>query len=990
MALASWTDAQILNQLNSGAKWSGATITYAFPTSASGMYTGSGEGGFSALTAAGQEAAKLALSLWDDLISPDMMQVAPGNYTTANIEIGMGTAGVSYAHAYYPTVGSVWFNPSYTGTNNLVTPVVGQHGFLTYVHELGHSLGLNHMGDYNGSVTSGPSSYQDSTVYSVMSYYGPSWGNSTSAGMGQVAWADWVGPDGQLHSPQTPMLNDIMAIQAIYGVETTTRTGDTVYGFHSNITGAQAKIYDFTLNANPIMTLFDSSGNDTLDLSGYATNSTVDLAPGAFSSCNSMTSNIAIAYSCTIENAVTGAGNDTLSGNDANNQLDGGAGNDTLFGGKGNDTLIAGAGADSLNGGDGSDTLLFSGTFGQYAFSYNASNVTFTFTSTVDGVDTVTNIELFQFADGIFSLDQLLNPGGIPKFSIAAMDTAVTEGNSGLVSAYFTITLENAVASNQTVNWAVINGTTTASDFVGPLSGNIVFAAGETQKTFAVQISADLLAELNETFSVQISSGTAGVQFGNANAGITLLNDDGAIPVDDAGKTIATARAMTVDGQALTGLIEVAGDTDMLAVNLVAGKTYDLSLMGTSNGFDARFALYDMNGKLLQAFDSSGTGASVAASYLAATSGKYYLLVSNAAQDVGSYSFDVHSRPFNLFNGTDAANTMTGTVGADVIYGLGGSDVIRALDGDDLIDGGTGFDSMYGGKGNDTYIIESIGDTPYESANEGIDTVKTSLVKYALGSNIENLIYTGTADFTGTGNTLNNSITGSEGKDVLNGGIGADVLTGLAGDDTYYVDNTGDAVIEASGGGHDLISSSVTISALAANVEDLLLTGTAAISATGNDLDNNIIGNAAANVLNGMAGNDMLVGAAGNDALNGGDGDDLLIGGAGKDALTGGAGSDTFCFGSIVDIGKGSLADSITDFVSGTDKIDLSLIDAVTAVAGDQSFTYIGSSAFTAAGQLRFDAVTHLLSGDVNGDKIADFNILLPTVNNLFQGDFIA
>lgn len=990
MALASWTDTQIINQLNSGAKWSGATITYAFPTSASGMYTGSGEGGFSALTAAGQEAAKLSLSLWDDLIAPDMQQVAPGNYTTSNIEIGMGTAGVSYAHAYFPTVGSVWFNPSYTGTNNLLAPVIGQHGFLTYVHELGHALGLNHMGNYNGSATSGPSSYQDSTVYSIMSYYGPSWGNSTSAGMGQVAWADWVGPDGQLRSPQTPMLNDIMAIQAIYGVETTTRTGDTVYGFHSTITGAQAKIYDFALNANPIMTLFDSSGIDTLDLSGYSTNSSVDLAPGAFSSCNSMTSNIAIAYTCTIENAITGVGSDVLKGNDAANRLDGGAGNDQIYGGKGNDTLIAGAGSDSINGADGTDTLIFSGTFGQHSFTYNQSNVTFTFTSTSDGVDTVTNIEMFQFTDGAWTFDQLLNPGGIPKFSIAAASGTVMEGNSGLASALFTVTLESPVATAQTVSWNVVNGATKAADFGGPLSGSIVFAAGETQKTFAVQIAGDVLAELNESFSVQIASSTAGVTFGTSSASVTIINDDGAIPADDAGSTTALARSMTVDGQALTGLIEVAGDTDMIAVNLVAGKTYDIALAGNSNGFDARFALYGTSGKLVQTFDSVGTGSQVSGSYLATTTGKHYFLVSNAASDAASYTLDVHSRPFNLFTGTDAVNTVNGTIGADVINGLGGNDVILALDGDDVINGGAGSDSMYGGKGNDVYVVDSIGDATYEKANEGIDTVKTDLANFALASNLENLIYTGLSNFTGTGNKLNNSITGGAGTDVLNGGTGADIMTGLAGDDIYYIDNAGDVVVEKAGAGRDLVTSTVSVNALAENAEDLLLGGSAALKGTGNALNNSITGNAAANTLSGLAGNDILTGAAGNDSLYGGDGNDVLVGGVGKDALSGGSGADIFLFGSISDSGKGSLADTISDFESGGDKIDLSLLDAVSSVAGDQAFTYIGSAAFTAAGQLRYDAAKHLLAGDVNGDKIADFNILLPTVTTLFQGDFIA
>src|SRR5262245_35588266 len=121
MALAEWTDDQILAQLTTGRQWSGGTISYAFPTTASGTYTGDNEGGgFVPLTAAGQAAAELALSLWDDLIAPDFVRTSDETtYRSANIEFGMSSTVDGYAHAYYPSVGSVWFNSTYTtGTNN--------------------------------------------------------------------------------------------------------------------------------------------------------------------------------------------------------------------------------------------------------------------------------------------------------------------------------------------------------------------------------------------------------------------------------------------------------------------------------------------------------------------------------------------------------------------------------------------------------------------------------------------------------------------------------------------------------------------------------------------------------------------------------------------------------------------------------------------------------------------------------------------------------
>src|SRR5690606_23518912 len=128
-----------------------------------------------------------------------------------------------YAHAYYPTIGSVWFSAAY---DDLVNPVLGDYGYSTYPHEIGHAIGLNHMGDYNGDDDDGPSSWQDSTLLSIMSYYGP----DTHKGKGDVAWADWMGADGRLYSPQTPMLNDIMVIQEMYGVPVT-RADNTIYGF---------------------------------------------------------------------------------------------------------------------------------------------------------------------------------------------------------------------------------------------------------------------------------------------------------------------------------------------------------------------------------------------------------------------------------------------------------------------------------------------------------------------------------------------------------------------------------------------------------------------------------------------------------------------------------------------------------------------------------------------------------------------------------------
>ncbi len=251
-------------------------------------------------------------------------------------------------------------------------PQSRQWGGLTYIHELGHALGLDHPGNYNGGspTYAGNALYaQDTIQYTVMSYFDA---NNTGA--------DWIASDGRSYYAQTPMLHDVLAIQQRYGADMTTRTGDTVYGFNSNTDRPQ--IFDFTVNKHPILTIWDAGGTDWLDLSGFSTASRIDLTPGTFSDCDGMTKNIAIAYNCFIENAAGGSGNDSITGNDLNNTLRGNAGNDVLTGGAGADILIGGDGDDtfyadaldyltSFSGGLGYDILYISGTLG-YTYDYLA------------------------------------------------------------------------------------------------------------------------------------------------------------------------------------------------------------------------------------------------------------------------------------------------------------------------------------------------------------------------------------------------------------------------------------------------------------------------------------------------------------------------------------------------------------------------------------------------------------------------------------------
>ena len=244
----------------------------------------------------------------------------------------------------------------------------------------------------------------------------------------------------------------------------------------------------------------------------------------------------------------------------------------------------------------------------------------------------------------------------------------------------------------------------------------------------------------------------------------------------------------------------------------------------------------------------------------------------------------------DLLRGGLGTDTLDGGDGNDQLYGDQGNDNLTGGAGNDLLDGGTGVDTMDGGTGNDNYVVDNAGDAITELATGGIDSVVSS-VSYTLSLNVENLTLNGTAAIRGTGNAGNNSLIGNAlrntliggaGDDVLNGGTGADRLEGGTGDDTFYIDNAGDVVVENLGEGVDIVYASINYT-LADNVENLILSGTAALQGSGNALANSITGNALANTLNGGAGNDVLLGLGGADKLDGGQGADRMEGGTGND-----------------------------------------------------------------------------------------------------------
>ena len=180
------------------------------------------------------------------------------------------------------------------------------------------------------------------------------------------------------------------------------------------------------------------------------------------------------------------------------------------------------------------------------------------------------------------------------------------------------------------------------------------------------------------------------------------------------------------------------------------------------------------------------------------------------------------------------------------------------------LDGKEGEDTLAGLGGDDTYIVDNAGDVVVEDFSEGTDVVKSS-ISYVLSDNVENLQLTGTAGTNGTGNDLANILIGNSGNNRLDGNLGVDNMKGYAGNDTYVVDSTGDVVVESLDAGNDTIETEVTLTSMAANVENLTLLGEEALNANGNSLANTLTGNLANNILDGKAGADTLKGGAGDD-----------------------------------------------------------------------------------------------------------------------------
>ena len=282
---------------------------------------------------------------------------------------------------------------------------------------------------------------------------------------------------------------------------------------------------------------------------------------------------------------------------------------------------------------------------------------------------------------------------------------------------------------------------------------------------------------------------------------------------------------------------------------------------------------------------------------------------------------------FDLLIGGIGRDFLYGDGGDDDLRGGAGNDVLTGGTGNDYLDGGPGADKMRGGIGNDTYVVDSVGDVVIENANQGIDTVKTTLNTYALPDNVERLVFIGSGNFTGTGNALNNRLTGGGSDDTLR--------SDGAGSDQFF-----------GGAGTDAVDYRTSVSAVSLNFATNVFGGAAAGDSY-NLIEKFFGSGSAADTMTGGAAAVQFYGSGGNDSLTGGSAADTLSGGSGNDTLTGGGAADIFVYNEIVFLPRsnGFGTDSITDFKDGTDKLQFA--SGVATSINDMTRTGQGTTTVT-------------------------------------------
>jgi Ca2+-binding RTX toxin-like protein len=695
-------------------------------------------------------------------------------------------------------------------------------------------------------------------------------------------------------------------------------------------------------------------GNDTLDggdgfdYADYASASaavTVNLATGSATGADGtdVLSNF---------EAIRGSAHaDHLTGSSVNNRLRGGGGDDTLDGGEGVDAADyreASAGVtvnlamNTATGGDGSDTLIsIESVRGSVGYG-----------------DSLTGNSGSNTIEGLGGDDTLTGGGGADKFVWLSADSFPhTHWDMEGVD---TIT---DFGTDDTIHVGVVlsAGTPAAGDGSTVAGNGVQVAAAGGVTTLSIDVDGVAGAEIQIKLNGEFAASTFTVKDnGNGTSSITRVPGLSLVGTAGPDSLVGGPDNDTLDGAAGNDTLDGG-----LGADRMVGRTGD----------DTYYV--DSAQDVVIEFGGEGNDTVITGTTVTLADNVENLTLTGSANLTGT--------------GSAVGNVITGNTGANLLRGEGGHDSIFGADGADTLDGGTGNDTLegqggvdrfVGRAGDDTFVINDSTEVVVEFASEGIDTALAS-VSYTLGDNVERLTLTGTDNLNGVGNVLANTIVGNaghnslsgaggvdtisggEGNDTLDGGYGADKLTGGLGDDTYVVDNASEVVTEAAAEGVDTILSSITF-AVAPNVENLTLTGTLLINASGNALANVITGNVSANQLTGGDGSDTLIGGGGHDTLDGGLGNDSLDGGTGDDRMVGRTGDDTYVVNSALD--------TIIEFGGeGSDSVYAAA--TYTLAANVENLTLTGSAGITGTGNTLANVITgnvgaNLLRGDAGHDSV--------------------
>lgn len=744
---------------------------------------------------------------------------------------------------------------------------------------------------------------------------------------------------------------------------------DTLNGESGNDTLNGGEGNDFYYVDNLRDVIIESSINADID----TVFSTVTWRLGLFLENLTLTGTLAI-------DGVGNSANNEITGNSADNKLDGGSGNDTLSGGNGNDTYYIDSNSDVIiesSARGGIDTVITSFSkriTGSLRFIENITLIGTAKSATGNNLDNKIKGNLLDnllfggngndTIDGGIGLDTMDGGAGNDTYYVNSIGDSVIElADNGNDTVFSSISMEigQNIENLKLEGLSVINGV--GNDFDNYLIGND---------------ANNLLQGKNgdDTLDGGVGIDTLDGGFGDDFYYIDNVNDiiqenSRTGGTDTIYSTVTRFLGANQENIILIGNSAIDANGNTLD-NLMIGNSYANALNG-GTGVDSMYGgsgndIYYVDNKNDYVIEESiNSGIDLVMSSVSFTLSDF---VENLTLNEGSPINGTGNDLDNFIRGNSLKNRLTGSNGNDTLNGFSGAD------------------QLIGGNGNDLYIVDNTQDiisetsSPEDSLNDGIDTVQ-SYVTWTLGQNLENLTLMGSSSINGNGNSLDNyltgnggenSINGGAGNDVLDGGYGADTLVGGSGSDTYIVDTNLDIVRDTSlsqDQDMDIITSSVSWR-LGNYIENLTLSGTLSINATGNNQNNLIIGN---------RGNNSIVGGNGNDSING-----LL----GQDTLTGGNGADIFIISASEDSAPGkATSDIITDFARGEDFIDLSLIDANTLRTGDQAFTRMITSTvnFTSAGQLKF--YNGILYGNTDSDISAEFAIQITGLSYLSISDLI-